>query len=299
MNSNENKRKIISDISEIIGRGFRLGSSESHFISSSFSVSSAEGLEQIIADDDSDLDVINELVVAPDEMIQEKLELFLSDVCFSVKDQEEIILALCGMKLKSKIIFPDSVVVIIPDDYLLERFIRKLRMTASPEKVILNASEKLSGQLRLKTLVRLRNSSLKYDSRTTQFIIEFLQKKSIGRQDFSELFDFSLTLLEGNSGKLDILDFFIIKKRSYDKTLGTIRQVNKQLKTSAVETMMMQGVRVPPDSEEELETKIKMVETILAVFFGYTDMPKAIPAEINLGSISTKEEIQKTFKLLS
>lgn len=299
MNSNENKRKIISDISDIIGRGFRLSPSESHFISSSFSVSTAEELVQMITDDDSDIDVINELVVAPDEMIQEELELFLSDVCFSEEDEDGIIQALCGMTLKSKIIFPDSVVGITPDDYLLERFIRKLRITANPEKVIFNASEELSNPLRLKTLVRLRNSSLKYDSRTTQFIIEFLQQKSIDIQGFSELFDFSLTLLEGNSGKSDILDFFIIKKHSYDKTLGTIRRVNKQLKTSAVETMMMQGVRVPPDSEEELEIKIKMVETILAVFFGYTDVPKAVPTEINLGSISTKEEIQKTFKLLS
>lgn len=300
MNLIENKIIIISKISDIISDGFTLVRSESHFISSSFSVSTAEELEQMIADDDSDIDVINELVVAPDETIQEKLELFLSDACFSEEDEEEIIEAVCGMKLKSKIIFPDSgAVVVIPDEYLLERFIHKLRMTANPGTVLLDASKDLSVQLRLKALVRLRNSRMKYDAGTTQFVVEFLQLKEIDGKEFSELFDFSITLLEENSGKLDILDFFIIKKRSYEKTLGTIRQVNKQLKTSAVETMMMQGIRVPPDSEEELEAKIKMAETILAVFFGYIDIPNEKPSEINLGTVSTKEDIEKTFKLLS
>ncbi len=300
MNSNEYKRKIISDISEIIDPGFRLSSSESHFISSSFSVSTAEELEQMIADDGSDIDVLYELVVNPDETIQEKLELFLSNACFSKEDEEEIVEALCGMTLKSKIIFPDSgAVVIIPDKYLLVRFIHKLRIAVNPKAVLLNASEELSGQLRLKALVRLRNSNLRYDTRTTQFVVEFFQLTVIDRQDFFELFDFSITLLEENSGKLDILDFFIVKKRSYEKTLGTIRQVSKQLKTSAVETMMMLGVRVPPDSEEELEIKIKMAETILAVFFGYTDIPKGEPAEINLGTVSTKEDMKKAFKFLS
>ncbi len=62
---------------------------------------------------------------------------------------------------------------------------------------------------------------------------------------------------------------------------------------------MMQGTRVPPVSESTIKTKIRMVETILSVFFSYTAIPSDTPSEIDLGSISGKKEIKKIFRILS
>ncbi len=301
MESEKNYREAAEEITAIINKGFVLSSSELHFIESSFSVSTVDELRQLILFDDSDLDVICELVVSPDKTIQKSLELFLNDACFTKNDEKNIIGMFYKKYLETKIIFPESKesLAVPLHSYLVKRFIAKLRVSKNPDKHLYKAAESLSNDLRLTTLVRIRNSSMEFSNRMLEFLVEFLYQKIINKEDFSTLFDFVVSSFEEDSCSQGIMKMFIDKKHSYEKTLTTIKEVKKQLETSAMETMMMQGTRVPPVSESAVETKINMVETILAIFFGYTDISNDTPSEIDHGRIAGKKEIKKIFRVLS
>lgn len=301
MSSDTNHKKAADKIAAIIEKGFLLTRQELHFIESSFSVSSADDLKQLILNGDSDCDVICELAVSPDDMIRETLELFFCSASLGKEDEKIILASLSEKNLESKIIFPETgnSVSIPLSTYLIERFITKLRITRTPDMRLVAATEVLPGHLRLKTLVRLRHSSISNEKPTIDFLIELISQKTINEEMFYDVFDFAVSSLEDDSQSTGIMEIFISKKRFYEKTLSTIKEVKKQLETSAVETLMMQGTRIPPVSENEVKANIEKAETILAIVFGYTDIPGNKPSEVNLGNIPDKKDIKKVFRLLS
>ena len=306
MNSDKDFNTIVEKIRTLINLGFTLTPSDIHFLESSFAVSGPDELTELMQDENSDIDIILELIISPDETTQAELESCLQKICFSENDTRIITAVTTNNTLPSEIRFPDSdgrVSIEVPRN-IIHRFITKLRVANNPPEILARASDGLAEINRLKSLVKLRNSSIVFNAPANDFFSDFFCYEKSFQIDFLNLLVFAISVIEeirpdNYCNTSEIMQLFIAKKHFYEKTLDTLAQVEKKLETSAVETMMMQGTRMPPVSKQEVLSKIKMTEELLAVLFGYIDSPVNAPSEVDLGNISDKKEIQKIFRLLS
>lgn len=291
-------------IRELILKGFELSENDRHFLASSYAVSDAEALSDLI--DAGEGDVVTELVIAPDPDIQAAVEPILSKAGFSARDLDPIAERVAAGNPDTEIRFPgaDGSVAIGVDRYLAGRFVERLKIGNNPPESIYPALDSFSEPEEMAVLVSLRNSSVPHYEPVIDTVRLFIEKAALFGERFQAYFQYGLSVMEEgalteNCSPADIRACFTGKAESLKKVLETIDFAEKQMASGAMETLMMTGVRIPPASREETVEKLEMTERILWDLFYHVDLPERPPVERDLGAVSDKGELEKVFRLFS
>ncbi len=299
----QTSEKIIT----LLSGGFILSIGDHHFLESTFGISGADDFIEMIQSDNSDVDVLLEYVISPDEAMQSQIEPYLSETQISHDRISTIVKYLFMSPRSTPIRYMDStkpVSVIIPGS-ILERFVTKLKLSSNPPVEVVKGITKLSDKNSINACVKLRNAAIPFTPPLCQFINSFFSRESDFQDRFISLLTFALSVIEGNATQLvstsppDIATVFQNEKNRHQKTLDALTEAEKQFKGAAVETMMMQGNRLPPVSRDAVKLKIEMAEIILITVFGIFDTTRTKPTERDFGVFSDTNDIQALIRMLS
>ncbi len=236
-------------------------------IDSTFAAATVDDIKNMIMDEtDCERDSLVEFILFPDELIQEGLEELLETLNFHEQDIDALKKHFSSKKIKSVIHFPNH-----PESILfemshqeVERFISRLNITRNPSKEIEDAAEKnIPEKIRNRIKVKLRNDYIKITREKSSFLCRVFRKLDTGSNQFSETFDFILSLLDELPAKADIFKSLEQKKYHYIQIFHKAEKIENELKAGNMETLVLSGMRIPSINKEDLLKKINMIDKII------------------------------------
>jgi len=275
MNADEKCILLAERIVEILGEGIHLSSDVMHFIDSTFSSPCINELEKIIADNsDCERDSLIELIFFPGEEIQAKLEDLLTSHNYCREDENKVLDYLSSGQIESTIHFPDNKGVLhvkMPYE-AAGRFLTRLNIHKKIDKRISAAIDNyVSEKLNISVRVKLRNAFDGLAENKIFFLCDFFGKMKDESGDFLECLDFILSFLDEAENTSDLFRALIDKKRFYFKNLQRAEKFRQQLEKANMETMILQGVKVPYINIEDEKRKMELIDKISLSVFGRTE----------------------------
>ena len=248
--SSENRCKHLADrIREILNAGIRLSPEVLHYIDSTYCNPSAPELNAIFADlDDSQTASLCALIFSPDEAMHLQLEGVLEKETWRSVDEETVVAFLLQRPIETEIYFPGksfSLKLDMPRS-AVERFVSHLNLTQNPDPRVVDAINRfLDGSLRTVIKVRLRQTRVALTENRIRFLCRLIEKAGTGLEDFSACFDLMLEIFGETADDGDIYRLLRDKKRFYFKGLQIAEKFTARLQQSNMETLILQGMRVP------------------------------------------------------
>jgi hypothetical protein len=246
-----------------------------HFIDSTFSSPRTNELEIIIADSsDCERDSLIELIFFPDEEIQAKLEDLLESHNYCREDENKVLDYLSSRQIESTIYFPDNkgtLSVKMPYD-AAGRFLARLNIHRNiDEKISAAIDTYVSEKMKISVRVKIRNIVNEIAENKVLFLCNFFEKVEDESDDFLECLDFILSLLDEAENTSNLFSAFMDKKRFYFKNLQRAEKFRQQLEKGNMETMILQGVKVPYINIEDETRKMELIDKISLSVFGRTE----------------------------
>lgn len=303
MNTPAHLKHIARHIHETLNNGFVLNNHAIHFLQSTYSISTREDLHAFFDDgDENGIETILDLVVSPDLAFMRDVEPFLMGHRFNQEDEALLGHAMLRLNVRTGITFPDnpqSIECDVPGDVML-RFVKKLKISFSlPDPLIESMKMYVSETALPFARVLIRQSGLSWDKDLTDFFSLFFRYS--GQNDDVLLSDLEwvLGVLSGPPGGKGIQDRLIDCLHDYQKRMEDIKTIDDMLSKNTMETLMLQGVRVPSISVDTLRIRIVTVRRILATVYTWVEGPEMAPSSIDYGDCVGQDGIQKIVKLLS
>ncbi len=275
MNADEKCILLADIIVKILKEGIHLNSDVMHFIDSTFSSPCINELEKIIADNsDCERDSLIELIFFPDEEIQARLEDILKSHNYCREDENKVLDYLSSEQIGSTIHFPDNkgdLSVKMPYE-AAGRFLARLNIHKKIDKRISDAIDTgVSEKLKISVRVKIRNIVNEIAENKILFLCNFFEKMEDESDDFLECLDFILSLLDEAENTSNLFSAFMDKKRFYFKNLQRAEKFRQQLEKGNMETMILQGVKVPYINIEDETRKMELIDKISLSVFGRTE----------------------------
>ena len=258
-------------IREILDEEIRLGPDVVQFIDTTFSNPSIRELEQILRDEyDCERDSLIELLFYPDESMQARLETLLEGAGFRIEDERAILSFLLSDMPETRFELPGrgGFNFAMPG-HAAEEFISRLNITKTIDRCIVETINRYfrepDGTL---VKVKLRNARYVPGQEGVSFICRFLEKMNRGAGDFMKSLDLILLILEERGDGGDILRILMNKRELHLRNLKIASRFEEKLKTGNMETLMLQGTRIPFINREDSMAGIVMIEKICYCVFG-------------------------------
>jgi hypothetical protein len=275
MNADEKCILLAERISKILREGIHLNSEVMHFIDSTFSSSCINEFEKIFTDhSDCEKDSLIELIFFPDEEFQAKLEDLLESHHYCREDEKKVLDYLSFEPIESTIHFPDNqgTLSLKMSFETADRFLARLNIHRKIDKRISAAIDKyVPEKLKIQVMVKLRNACDKLAENKILFLCDFIEKIEDEGDDFLECLDFILSFLDEAENTSDLFSALIDKKRFYYKNLKRAEKFRPQLEKTNMETMILQGVKVPYINTEDEKRKMELIDKISLTVFGSTE----------------------------
>jgi len=275
MNADEKCILLAERIVKILKEGIHLNSDVMHFIDSTFSSPCINELEKIIANhSDCERDSLIELIFFPDEEIQAKLEDLLESYNYCREDENKVLDYLSAGQIESTIHFPDNkgaLSVKMPYE-AAGRFLTRLNIHRNiDEKISAAIDTDVSEKLKIIVRVKIRNIVNEIAENKIFFLCDFFEKMEGESGDFLECLDFTLSFLDEAENNSDLFSALMDKKRFYFKNLQRAEKFRQQLEKANMETMILQGVKVPYINIEDETRKMELIDKISLSVFGRTE----------------------------
>lgn len=232
-------------------------------------------------DSDCERDSLLDLIFSPDASVQIGLEPLLERARYSVDDQRAIHDRLMDMTIETRITMPDgrALVDIRLPDYIKAQYLRRLCLSWQLDDPVAAAVEAgVSSTRRSAVRVRLRNAGIRPAAGRQVFLCRFFERIPDSDPEYLACLDLVLSLLESVDGSADGYDMLVGHKRSLFRRLQQIRRFEALLQRSNVETLMLQGVRVPHGSCEALWERMRLIDRICFGIYGKTEA-MALPVD--------------------
>ncbi len=126
---------------------------------------------------------------------------------------------------------------------------------------------------RIYVKVKLRNVRERFTENKINFMCAFFQKMRITNNGNHKYLEFILDFFDELKDDKDIYSALMDKKRVYLQNLQVVIRYEEQMKKSNIETLILQGVRVPFISREDTLKKIEIIDRISFAVFGKTEEP--------------------------
>lgn len=177
-------------------------------------------------------------------------------------------------QIESTIHFPDNrgaLSVTMPYE-AAGRFLARLNIHKKIDKRISAAIDTgVSEKLKTSVRVKLRNTVNEVAENKIFFLCDFFEKMDDKSGDFLECLDFILSFLDEAENTADLFSALMAKKRFYFKNLQRAEKFRQQLEKANMETMILQGVKVPYINIEDETRKMELIDKISSSVFGRTE----------------------------
>lgn len=289
-------------IETIWREGLALTPDAQHYIDSTFSNPSLPELEEILCDEfNCEKDSLLELIFFPDQTLQAQLEDLLESHDFGTEDEEKLSRAIIAKRLQTTLLFSagrGSLTLAVPD-WAVGRFISRLNISKKPDPALVDAIRRYVPQpYQALCKVKLRNTRFKFTPNKISFLSVFFKKMTAEFRIVFSAYDFLLAFLDELEDDSDLYRALTQKKRFYFQNLQKAERFSAQLKNSNMETLLLQGVRMPYINTEEARRRMGLIDRICYAVFGKSDVLET-GGSIDLGEFDRENGLEAVFKFLS
>jgi hypothetical protein len=266
---------LVEKIAGLIREGIRLSSDTLHFIDSTFANPNPQELAAILADEsDCERDILVELIFFPDESIQANLEHLLEFLNIEKKEETRLRELLLGKELYTVIYFPDSrhpLKLKMPHS-VADQFISRLNISKRLDSKLIEAIHKnVSENAQNQVKVKLRNARKIPTGYLTDFLSAFFENLNTTDTELIECLELILDIFADIPDNRDIFSGLMARKRFYFKSLQKVEKIEEKLRKNNMETLILQGQRVPYINKSDATRKIVLIDKISLSVFGRTD----------------------------
>jgi hypothetical protein len=263
---------VAEEICSMLGQGIVLEPGVMDYIDSTFSNPSWSEFQQIFREaSDCELDSLLELIFFPNEAMQIQLEARL-EACRLYKEDEEGLIAYIRQKLPSVQLFSPSrskSTTIDAPEWAIAQLVQRLNIDKSHHPRVLKTIDRfIPAKLQDRLKVCLRNKQKPFSDGQMTFLCIFIEKNTPEKYDFWEVFQFLVGFLDEIENDADLFAALVESKRSCIECLQNVTRLEAQLAKSNMETMLMQGIRIPYIDKEAARQKLEMIDNICYTVFG-------------------------------
>jgi hypothetical protein len=280
MKSDQKYMLLINKIEEIFREGITLSRDVLHYIDSTFSNPSIKELKEIICDETNcEKDSLVELIFSPDESIQTQLEDLLENQNYQKKDEKKLLNCLYLKKQQATIHFPNSkgLLKLTMSNSATDQFISHLNITSKLDKRLFDAIQMyVCEKSRNYVKVKMRNSRKRLTENKIGFMCAFFKNLKIKNNGNLKCLKYILDFFDELQDDEDIYSALMDKKNLYSQNLQKAVKYEEQLKKSNMETLILQGIRIPFVSKEDALKKIQIIDRISLAVFGKIEEPVII-----------------------
>lgn len=246
------------------------------FIETSFPLSDSEHLASFLNDDeDCERDTLLDLIFYPDQAAQIDLEPLLETARFTGDDEQKIMDRLLAHAIEAPIRMPDKreLTCIRLPEFVKSRYLERLNIVwQSHSDVVAAIDTGVSDSLRSIVKVRLRNTGLRLENGQALFLSRFFTRMDDGHPDYLSCLELVLSLLDEKNAAARVYDLLVDCKRTCFRSLLQARRFESLLRRSNMETLMLQGIRAPQESPDELIRRMALIDHICYGIYGRTEI---------------------------
>ena len=296
-----NARIVAENIISRLKEGIRLNRESLHFIDSTFGVSDAESIREILADPDGGGEILFRFILYPDRCRQMQLEPVLAKYRPGAEEIFDII-----ERVKQEI---QSLAVHLPDNagsfsvrvpaFGLDHFISHLNLSNHLDAALAAAVDRYVPEEKQPGIrVALRNSRIDFSEKNIIWLKALFSAYPLLDDVFEPAITFSLGFLEDVGADQDIYTGLAKLKKRLFAALEKNRAFMERLQKSNMETLILQGIRSTAVNPEAVKSTMAIIDRICFAVFGMTEHLETVtvrkdPGEISAGSI---REIADVFK---
>ena len=273
------------------------------FMASTFSIERPRDLRELLDDpDDSEAQSLLELLFTPDDTTRVDLEEIIATSSCTVEDQAAIIDHLSHHDIRVPIRFPAAAETPAcrATRHLLETWVRNLKITARlPDEIVAVVDRNAPGRIGSRIKAALRHSRTELSRPQGTFLGRLVEKAECGGPLFLKDLDLCLAIFNEQPAASSLYDLFMAKKRRLLTMLQQAEKFEKQLAASNIETLMLKGVRAPHIDKADARDKIVRIDAVCLAVFGATDPLLQVPTTADLGNVSSREDLDRAFEILS
>jgi hypothetical protein len=236
-----------------------------HYMMSISGVNTLESIRQTLLDETSSEGAsLFELILFPDEGFQITIETIVEAFSYSKTDEKTICDLLIPRKLKTVLHFPGlgSTPVTIPPE-AIQSVVSRLNISRKTDARIIEALHRFSEEpLRTRCKIRLRNSRWIQNEVHTRLLQEVIQKLISLTGNFLAYLDVILEFLANPHPESDIKQSLESEKERLIHLLDIADRQDHLLRTSPMEAIMLQGVRIVSIDREEIINRIHILDHV-------------------------------------
>ena len=235
------------------------------YIHSTLSHPSLAELEEVLSDETHcEREPILELLFFPDESFQISIEETLEAEDVVKADEIELSRLLSAENIRVPFRFPNEETLFVPlTKDAAYRFISRLRLPYKADSRIRDMLERCVAQdLRSVIKVRLRNACFRYNENNVSVLCEFFEKLGFVSDQLAESLEVMLNILSEAHAEEDIHRALEKRRDFYTLALQRAAESEEQFGRNNIETMMVQGLRLPHIDRNEVMRQIVIIERI-------------------------------------
>ncbi len=293
---------IAGRLRELLAEGMDLDGDAVRTIDSLIGPGSGPELAEAVGrGDDAESQSILELICFPDETLQARLEPLLADAQLGPDDEEEILARLTDPPPTARFTFPDgrgTAEFPLPQD-AAAAFLARLHIDRNPAPRLVEAvAAAAPPDLQKRFRVKLRNCRFQWSEPRIDFLDLLFQNIDFVVRDPGDLLDFALSLFHELPDTRDLWSAVSAKKQLYVETLEKAARFEEQRRGKTMETLVMQGVRIPHVDAADVAGRLELLDALCLAVFGITPPVERI-AEVDLGPIEGDEDLKRVIRMLS
>ena len=224
-----------------------------------------EGIQSALMDETSSEGAsLFDLILFPDEGFQIAIETIIENFNYSKIDEKTICNLLISRKLNTVIHFPGlgSAPVTIPPE-TIQSVVARLNISRKSDTRIIEALHRFSDEsLRTRCNIRLRNSSWIQSEPHIRLLQGVIEKFIPQTGDFLKYLDVILEFLTDQRPESDIKQALESEKERLIHLLDMADRQDHLLRTSPMETIMLQGIRIISIDRDDIIKRIHILDHV-------------------------------------
>ena len=231
-------------------------------------IDTLEAIQQALLDETSSEGAsLFELILFPDEGFQIAIEAIVEAFDYSNADEKTIRNLMMTRKIETVFHFPGigSIPVAIPAE-TIQSVITRLNITRKTDPRIIEALHRFSEEpLCTRSKVRLRNSRWIQNQAHIRLLEEVIKKFAPQRDGFIKYLDVVLEFLTVSRSESDIMQSLESEKERLIHLLDLADRQDHLLRTSPMEAIMLQGVRIVSFDRDGIIKRIHVLDRICGI----------------------------------
>ena len=284
MDQNARCRILADAVAVLLKDGIRLSSGDMDYLESTFMIRSAAGLQQLLAEGDSDeTDTLLELVFFPDDAVRAGLETVLEQNRYQPKDCRTVQQLLAQQVPKVSLTLSERelpVSVQVPPWAWLA-FVQRLHIDrVLDHRLVTDVDECIAEPGRNLVKVALRDSGFPLTNDTRQCLSTVIRSHTGPGDSLPGFLRFTAGILKEADTAVDILGCLTDRKKFLIRNLHKARQAQKYLQNNTVETMRAQGRSPFFFDTHRAREEMKKIDKLCRILYGRTlDVDAFAPVE--------------------